>query len=101
MYEVWQQQRVAGTIDESCFKQRCEEKSIQEAGSRNVIITDKYQPKCSTKVSRNSREGKITENFDGDYDFFRISKAKRVFAYFCHKRQKYEAPRLEREKLKV
>ena len=77
MYKVWQQQKVAVTLQTSCFKQRRAEKSTQEAGIRNVIITDKHRLKIAERVSRNSREEKTEENFGGDYDFFQTSGTKK------------------------
>ena len=56
MYKGWQQQKVAVTIEESSFKQRCAEKSSLEAGSRNAKIIDKYRLKFTAKVSRKGSE---------------------------------------------
>ena len=51
-----ERRKVAVNKEESCFEQRCAEKSTLEAESRNETITDKDYLTLIAKVSRKGRE---------------------------------------------
>ena len=53
-----------------------------EKRGETETITDKHPLKFTEKVSRNSREEKLIQNYDGDFSTFGQLAQKGRFAYF-------------------
>ena len=70
MIQLFSEHKVANRLRKAVLNRDVRKRAPEKQRGETETITDKHLLKIAEKVSRNSSEEKITENFGGDFSTF-------------------------------